>query len=148
MIEIDIHSDDVHFNWENESLVTDWIKEILVQHKHSEVTLSYVYCSDDKLLSINKEYLNHDYYTDVITFDLSDDETINGEIYCSLDRIKENASSLNIPFEQELCRVMIHGVLHLLGWNDKDETQKESMTAKEDACLSLLHEVPRGTFID
>ena len=146
MIDIDFNCDDVSFEWENESVIIQWINQVLDLESAVGHSLSYVFCSDERLLEINKSYLNHDYYTDVITFDLSDDESIEGEIYISLDRVKDNVSSLSGSFEAELCRVIIHGVLHLCGYLDKTTEQSQIMRAKEDACLSLLSEVPRGTF--
>jgi rRNA maturation RNase YbeY len=96
---------------------------------------------------MNRTHLDHDYYTDIITFDLSDSEPIEGEIYISVDRVKENASTYGVSFEEELCRVMCHGLLHLIGYDDHSDADKQEMRAKETFCLSLLSEVPRGTFL-
>jgi len=138
-------SDDASFHWQDERLVINWLNQI-VKAENTEITsLSYVFCSDPKLLDINKQYLNHDYFTDVITFDLSDTSEIEGEIYISLDRISAHAEEYAISFEEELCRVVAHGLLHLLGYNDNTEEQKQEMRDKESVCLSLLPEVPRGT---
>ena len=101
-------------------------------------SLSIIFCSDDYLLDINRKYLNHDYYTDIITFDLSaGDETI-GEIYISADRITENASKFEVPISTELTRVIFHGCLHLCGYEDKTAQQKKIMRAKENHYLALL----------
>ena len=101
--------------------------------------INYIFCSDDYLLTINQEHLNHDYYTDIITFDLSEKENnIESDIFISIDRVKENAKNNHVKFHIELYRVLIHGVLHLLGFNDKNEEEKLIMREKEDACLSLL----------
>ena len=102
------------------------------------MALNYIFCSDAFLLSLNVEYLNHNTLTDVITFDNSDDSKgIQGEIYISIDRIRENAKKYRVPFERELHRVMIHGLLHLLGYADKTPLQKKMMRKKESTYLSL-----------
>ena len=108
--------------------------------------INYIFCTDEFLLEINKQYLNHDYYTDIITFDYTD-SMIAGDIYISLDRVFDNSDSFKTDRSQELCRVMAHGLLHLLGYKDKTDAEQELMTAKEDAYLSLFpsFNVPRGT---
>jgi rRNA maturation RNase YbeY len=101
--------------------------------------LSYILCSDNKLLEINKKHLDHDYYTDIITFNLSTSfKIIRGEIYISLERVGENAKKMNQTIENELNRVLIHGVLHLMGYQDHTDEDRSEMRAKEDYCLSLL----------
>ena len=103
-------------------------------------SLTYIFCSDSYLLNINRQYLQHDFYTDIISFNLSDhpDSPIIGEIYISTDRVKDNASIHHTNFEQELHRVLIHGVLHLCGYADKAPEEKKRMTEKEDEALELL----------
>ena len=104
-------------------------------------SLSYVFCCDNYLLDINQKFLHHDYYTDIITFDLSSDiKTLTGEIYISIDRIKENAKSLEISFDHELHRVIIHGALHLCGFKDKTKQQKLIMRKKEEENLKIYFE--------
>lgn len=100
--------------------------------------ISYIFCSDDYLLEINKQYLNHDYYTDVITFDYCEDGVISGDIFISVDTIKSNAQEYSVTFEKELQRVMIHGVLHLVGYKDKQEDDQKVMRSKEDEYLKLF----------
>jgi rRNA maturation RNase YbeY len=101
--------------------------------------LNYIFCSDEYLLTINQQYLNHDFYTDIITFDNSEEEGIvEGDIFVSLDRIRENANELNKPFEEELFRVLAHGVLHLVGYDDINDEQELEMREKEDLYLSQL----------
>jgi probable rRNA maturation factor len=101
-------------------------------------SLTYIFCTDEYLLQINKQYLQHDYYTDIITFNLSTKkDCISGEIYISIDRVKENAIFLGEPLSKELHRVIFHGALHLCGYNDKSKTDKISMTAKENKYLDL-----------
>jgi len=99
--------------------------------------LSYIFCSDKYLLSINQKYLNHNTLTDIVTFDLAEDAEIEGEIYISVERVKENAVKYAVDFEEELHRVIIHGLLHLIGYKDKTASQKAQMRKKEQACLSL-----------
>jgi len=99
--------------------------------------LNFIFCSDNYLLKINVEHLNHDTYTDIITFDYSKEDRISGDIFISIDRVEENAKSHKTSFENELHRVIIHGVLHLLGYGDKEPGQKAEMRQKEDFCLSL-----------
>jgi probable rRNA maturation factor len=109
-------------------------------HLHLEginkVSLNYIFCDDEHLLSINQQFLNHDTFTDIITFDLSESEQeLIGEIYISADRVKENASKFNTSFEHELHRVIFHGALHLCGFKDKKPADKKEMTKQENACL-------------
>lgn len=98
--------------------------------------LNYVFCTDDRLLEINRQYLQHDYYTDIITFDLAGKgEPVNGEVYISLDRVRDNARALGVPLRQELRRVIFHGALHLCGYKDKTEKEKEKMREREEFYL-------------
>ena len=113
-----------------------WIENTILSEKKKAGEISFIFCSDDYLLEINKEHLNHDYYTDVITFDYVVDDEISGDIFISIDRIKENAKEFTVSFTDELNRIMIHGVLHLLGYKDKEKDEKELMTKKEDEYLS------------
>lgn len=116
----------------------NWIKTVIEREKASPGEINYIFCSDEYLLRINKEYLNHDYYTDIITFNQSEyDDTVHGDIYISIERVKENFKTTSASFEEELRRVMIHGILHLLGFADHTKAEKKKMREKEDACLSL-----------
>lgn len=100
--------------------------------------ISYILCSDNYLLEINRQYLNHDYFTDVITFDYSEENVISGDIFISVDTVADNAKEYNVTFEKELERVMVHGVLHLVGYNDKSDSEVKQMRAKENQYLSLF----------
>lgn len=106
------------------------------------IELNYIFTTDDELLEINRQYLNHDYYTDIITFDLSDKERrpIIGEIYISIDRVLDNAATIQTDPTEELIRVMFHGYLHLVGYKDKTKTQQLQMRAAEDDCLTLYRQ--------
>lgn len=125
------------------------LKTFLVNLFRSEqmllTSLTYIFCSDEVLLKINQDFLEHDEFTDIITFDLSEDKNIVGEIYISVDRIRENASTHRASFYDELHRVIFHGALHLCGFTDKRLEAKKVMTSKEDQYLLAWHNVPRGT---
>lgn len=132
-------SEDVDFHIGSEEKFTSWIQAIVQDHDYQLKEINYIFCSDDYLLNINKEHLNHDYYTDIITFDNSEEaNTVESDIFISIDRVQENATNEGVDVFTELHRVMIHGVLHLLGFGDKTSSEKKVMREKEDACLSLL----------
>lgn len=114
-----------------------WLSKVCVEENQELGDLSFIFCSDDYLLVVNKEHLNHDYYTDVITFDYTD-EVVSGDLFISIDRVKENASSNSVSFMNELYRVIVHGVLHLLGYGDKEYEEKIIMRALEDKYLELV----------
>lgn len=115
-----------------------WIKDIAQSEGYKIGDLNYIFCSDEYLLEINRQYLEHDYYTDIITFDHSEEgDKLEGDIYVSVDRVRENADSLGLPFEIEIRRVLIHGLLHLIGFEDADDELKKQMRFKEDECLLL-----------
>ena len=129
----------VRFNLTDAKKLSGWIESVAKKEKFKIAGLSYVFCNDSFLLNMNKEFLNHDYLTDIITFDLSEERgVLSGEIYISVDRVKENASLFKVPFQTELRRVIIHGVLHLMGYKDKGVVNARKMREKEDSCLSLL----------
>ncbi len=131
---------DIDFNIENWDKYKRWIKETIEKEKAIPGDIQYIFCSDEYLLEVNRKFLNHDYYTDIVTFPLSEkEEIITGEIYISVDRIKENAGINNVDFENELARVIIHGVLHLIGYDDLNEDEKREMRAKENYYLNLLY---------
>ena len=135
---IEFFSEDVDFELSNPEQVSHWIADIVEQHDFELSNLTYVFCSDDYLHQINVEYLDHDTLTDIITFNNADEEgIIEGDVFISIDRVRDNASDLGTVFEDELHRVIIHGVLHLLGYKDKTEEQEAQMRKEEDSCLSL-----------
>ncbi|MEQ9300756.1 MAG: rRNA maturation RNase YbeY [Cyclobacteriaceae bacterium] len=139
MHNIHYFSEDIEFSLKDQPTISEWITDIISSNECQIEEVNYIFCSDEYLLGINKQYLNHDTYTDIITFDNSSEESlVESDIYISVDRVRENAAEFNISFDKELHRVMIHGVLHLLGWEDKSPDDKKRMTEKEDACLSLL----------
>jgi probable rRNA maturation factor len=129
---------EVRFKLKNPRKVSSWIKRVVEKEGASIKEINYVFCSDSYLLTLNQGFLRHNTLTDIITFDNSEEQSVlEGEIYVSIERIKENAKEYEVPFEDELSRVMIHGVLHLLGYKDKKPSEKALMRKKEEACLSL-----------
>ncbi len=135
---IEFIAEDIPFTVPDEDKLKDWIEKVISFYEFDLESLTFIFCSDDYLLDINKSYLDHDTLTDIITFDNSDvEQTIEGDIFISIDRVKENATNYNVPFFEELHRVIIHGVLHLIGYDDKTESNKMEMRQKEDYWLSL-----------
>jgi probable rRNA maturation factor len=133
---IHFFSEDIQFILKKKNAVKTWIRNATVAEGQSVGELTFVFCSDEYLLNINKTYLHHDTYTDIITFDNSEIHgTLTGDIFISIDRIRENAQTFQVSETEELHRVMIHGVLHLLGYSDKSGPAKKSMTAKENEYL-------------
>ena len=125
----------------SESKLKPWIIQTIQREGYQLEELNYIFCSDPYLLNINKNYLDHDYYTDIITFNNAESESeIEADIFVSWERVAENAKNLKTPFITELRRVIIHGILHLMGYNDHDEEEKQEMRKKEEACLSLFPE--------
>lgn len=137
-MDIQFFTQDVKLPVFDELLIKDWIDKVITSHDFSTWNISFIFCSDEYLLSINKQYLNHDYFTDVITFDYSENRRISGDIFISLDMVAHNASEFNRGYINELFRVMIHGVLHLCGFNDKTHGLKEQMTLQENIALEML----------
>ena len=115
--------------------INRWIKQTAASFGFKTGDIAYIFCSDERILEINKQYLNHDYYTDIITFDYSEGSTISGDIFISLDTVMSNATEFNVSFEQELKRILIHGVLHLCGQDDKTPKLRLQMSEKENAAL-------------
>lgn len=120
--------------------INQWIKEIATIYHKKVGDISYIFCDDKKILEINNEYLKHNYYTDIITFDYSEENIINGDIFISLDTVASNSKEYAISFEEELHRIIIHGILHLCGIEDKGEKERENMTLQENRALALLNE--------
>ncbi len=138
---IEFFSEKTDFQINNREILIQWIKQTAEEENHKIGEISIIFTSDDNLLEINQKYLNHDYYTDVITFDYSEKDTIAGDIFISIDRVKENAQIYNSNFEQELHRVIIHGILHLVGYKDKTEEDQKLMRQKEDYYLQKLEQL-------
>ncbi len=116
---------------------TAWIRRVAATYGRSIGEVGYLFCDDEKILEVNREFLQHDYYTDIITFDYNEDKQINGDLVISLDTVRSNAELFNKPYEEELYRVIIHGILHLCGLNDKGPGEREIMEAAENAALAI-----------
>jgi rRNA maturation RNase YbeY len=126
----------------NKTQLKKWISAIIKNENKKEGKINYLFCTDKELHKINREFLNHDTYTDIITFDYSESNKVSGEIYISSERVKENSQKLKTEFESELRRVIIHGVLHLCGYKDKNPAQKKEMRDKEDDALTKFNLIP------
>ncbi|MBQ3998260.1 MAG: rRNA maturation RNase YbeY [Paludibacteraceae bacterium] len=120
----------------DERKVTRWIKSVAADYGFSVGQINYIFCSDERELAVNREFLGHDYYTDVITFDYSTPSVLNGDIFISLDTVRSNAEMVGCTFDAELLRILIHGVLHLTGQGDKTPETKAQMTEKEEKALA------------
>ncbi|HWA35492.1 MAG TPA: rRNA maturation RNase YbeY [Cyclobacteriaceae bacterium] len=125
------------FKVSNPRKTAAWLKNICFHEGRQVGSLSYVFCSDRYLQSMNQDFLDHSSFTDILSFDLSEDNNISGEIYISVDRVRANAKKYAQPFDTELRRVMAHGILHFVGYKDKTSAEKAQMRSKEEACLSL-----------
>ena len=135
---------DVHFELENEQNLKKWISNVVLRRGKAVGNISYLFCDDNYLLGVNRQYLNHDTYTDIITFDYVVGNLVSGDIMISMDRVGENAEKFGVPFEQELHRVVIHGVLHLLGQGDKTDSEAVEMRRLENEALALWNEMFHG----
>lgn len=122
----------------NTAQVERWIRSVAADYGFSVGELNYIFCNDDKILAVNREFLQHDYYTDIITFDYTTRSRVNGDIYISLDTVQSNAEQEGTTFVHELHRIIIHGLLHLTGQGDKTPETKVEMTAKEDSALKKI----------
>ena len=138
MNSISFYNDGVRAKTPSKRLLKAWIKEFVSNHGKKVGELAFVFCSDDKILEVNQGFLQHDYYTDIITFDYCEGEIISGDIFISVERVLENATLHQVNYTTELLRVLSHGVLHLIGFQDKDEKKKVEMTRNEDLCMSLF----------
>ncbi|MDA0193695.1 MAG: rRNA maturation RNase YbeY [Bacteroidetes bacterium] len=139
MSKIHFFYEEVSFRLEHKKIIRHWIESIILSHNKVLQSINYIFCSDDYLFELNRKYLYHDTLTDILTFDNSNDpNVIEGDIFISTDRVSENSIDLGYLFEKELHRVMIHGILHLMGYSDKTKDQKSVMRENEDASLSLL----------
>jgi len=129
--------EEIKFDLKDKMKVKKWITEIIKSDGKRVGEIGYLFCSDDYLIQVNREYLDHDTYTDIITFDYVEGKVVSGDILISIDRIHENAEKFKVSFDQELHRVIIHGILHLLGQADKSDADAAMMRSKEDTALAL-----------
>lgn len=135
---ITFFSEDVNFELSETIKHADWIQNLIKTHSKIAGDIAYIFCSDVYLHKMNVEHLNHDTLTDIITFDYTHAGIISGDIFISIDRVQENAKTFSVSFDQELHRVMSHGILHLIGFKDKTDTEKSLMRDEEDKAISLL----------
>jgi len=132
------HFEDVQLIYFMEVSIKTWITRSIEAEQKQVGELNYIFCSDQYLLQINQEYLNHDTFTDIVTFNYVENNIISGDLFISIDRVKENSVKFKSSFSEELNRVLIHGVLHLIGYNDKSTKEAQEIRAKEDFYLTLL----------
>lgn len=135
---INFHSEN-DFELEQKGAIKAWIKKVIVSEGKSLGEINYIFCDDDYLYKINLRFLKHDTYTDIISFDNSEEDELHGDIFISTDRVEENAKDYKVSFSKELKRVIIHGILHLCGYKDKTESEATLMRQKEDEKIALFH---------
>lgn len=127
------------FQLENEEQYSSWISNVISSENKKEGDINYIFCDDEYILEINKQYLDHDYYTDIISFDYSVGNELHGDIFVSIERVRENAIEFEVTFDEELKRVLAHGVLHYCGYKDKTEEEELLMRSKEDEKIKMFH---------
>ncbi len=142
--DITFHFEEINFQLPHSTILSSWIKSIIQSKNRKMGAINFIFCSDEYLFELNAKYLNHHTYTDVITFSY-DEHLIEGDIFISIDRVEENATKYKVTFENELHRVMAHGILHLLGFNDKTSQEKEIMTDHENDYLSILNDLLKNS---
>ena len=120
--------------------ISAWVKSVAQSLGKKIGDVAYIFCNDEKILEVNREYLQHDYYTDIITFDYTEENTISGDLFISLDTVRSNSEQLGVSYDQELRRVIIHGILHLCGIDDKGPGEREIMEEHENKALAMLND--------
>jgi len=135
---INFTSQDIELPNINQRQLSRWIRAVAAEYGFGVGNINYIFCTDERELAVNRDFLGHDYYTDIITFDYSTESTLNGDIFISLDTVRTNAKEIGTTFENELMRILIHGVLHLTGQGDKTPETKAQMTEKEERALLKL----------
>lgn len=138
MIEIEFFFENIPTFKINSEFASQQVKQLIEEENQETGNISVIFCSDEYLLEMNKTHLNHDYYTDIITFNYVDGNLISGDLFISVDRVKENAVKFDVSFNEELYRVILHGVLHLVGYNDKTDEEKKVMRKKENYYLNNI----------
>lgn len=135
---IQFYFENIDNQFVNTKMIIKWIKLLIKKHNFKLGDINYIFCDDEYILKINKEFLNHDYYTDIITFDYVNNKIINGDIFISIDTVKSNSQKFSTSIENELFRVISHGILHLIGFKDKTDEEQEEMTVQENNALQML----------
>ena len=136
---ITYHSEDIPMPSIKKRETTEWVKSVAASYGKKVGEIAYIFCSDEKILEVNRQYLEHDYYTDIITFDYTEGNRIAGDLFISLDTVRTNAEQFDQLYERELHRVIIHGILHLCGINDKGPGEREVMEEAENKALALIN---------
>ncbi len=131
-------SHEIVFNLKNKIKIRNWIKSIIKENKKKDGSIAYIFTSENYILKINNDYLKHNYFTDIITFDYSQNDIVEGDIFISIETVLSNSKKFKTTFEEEILRVIIHGVLHLIGFKDKTSEQKRNMRSLEDKALLSL----------
>lgn len=144
---ITYQADGVPFPKIHRRLTTHWLRAVAATYGRKIGEVGYEFCDDRKILDVNRQYLNHDYYTDIITFDYDEGNTINGDIFISLDTVRSNSQDQHTTYEEELRRVIVHGVLHLCGINDKGPGEREIMEAAENKALTMWRSMQNNNLI-
>ena len=135
---IAFYAEDTELPAIRKELVSNWIRTVAATYGKKTGDISYIFCSDEKILEVNRQYLQHDYYTDIITFDYTEGNKISGDLFISLDTVKSNSETFHTDYNEDLHRTIIHGILHLCGQEDKDPAARAEMTRKEDDALAML----------
>lgn len=130
---------ETEFQLDNENQIIEWLSRVILSEKKKEGDINYIFCDDEYLVEINQQYLNHNTLTDIISFDYSVGNELHGDIFISIDRVKENAVDFSVSLDEELKRVMVHGVLHYCGYQDKSESDELLMRSKEDEKIKMFH---------
>ena len=134
---VSFYCEDIAFPFKEKRLTSRWLKAVAAAEARQVGDLAIIFCSDNYILDVNIQYLQHDYYTDIITFDYCEGSRLSGDLFISIDSVRENAAFYGVPFPEELNRVMVHGLLHLIGYDDHSEADIAVMRAKENYYLSL-----------
>ncbi len=137
------YKEKIEFSLPPESCLVKWLEDIAIRESKTICLISYIFCSDDYLLEINKTYLGHDYFTDIITFPYKTEKEIESDIFISIDRVRENADTYGVDVEHELLRVIVHGFLHMIGYNDKTDEDQKKITEMEDFYLELWDDLQK-----
>lgn len=137
---ISFYAEDIELPALREEAISNWIRRVAETYGKKTGDISYIFCSDEKILEVNRQYLQHDYYTDIITFDYTGGNKISGDLFISLDTVKTNSEKFQTPYNEELHRTIIHGILHLCGINDKGPGEREIMEENENKALAILPE--------